>query len=1003
MEEERKVSTENEEIKSTAIVKYSVPKPAQFMKLQCNTDLNLPPSNWLSSSADSYGLQQVLSHSKGFSSFRMAHMFPDCVGEVDVISDAENIKKLLKIPYNKAHISMMVHRIENTLLIDDFDIYKHLLRTAETEWEWLRKFFIENINRATYEEDKHLYIKSRQREALKEKSLVSKFLYYSLGDSRCNKETSELIETNQNCPLQEPDLPEPSTEYPDSPTSEQRYNRNVVWTFEDIEMLVGTDLPIFGGGTHPCISLRLRDMSKPINVLTGIDYWLDNLMSNVPEVIMCFHLNGIVQKYELIKTEDLPRLDNSKFSPKLIRDVAQSILSFLKSNATKPGHTYWLFKGKDEEVIKLYDLTSLCSESDVEKGQNPFTVPVAMLLYRVARNMKHSTDRRKPGTIRMLLQNCIKLLPYEKYPEIVTSSLFMLSDLYVPANTNPENPDMRDSETDDNDADYDDIESDIKEEATKILVLDNSRLERFKNYYKPPPPIVGDVEERCVQAIKYVAEGLDCIKYFSEQKDEEGKQSVRPEDEEVKMAKPFEPIPMPYGKINEEKETPKKSKKKSKKKDKLQEKKEESKSTENKNALLPKTKHEAQPLPKWNEAVHNISWKDHLKTLLYEKAVLVYAILSEYHYVNGNYGTSLRYIGLLARCQLTMNRLQYTSNALRENCMLGRAGDCCIMMVQTWGKCDSYNEQLHYITDEDLKMMEQIEKDEQAHGIKLGESNMKCVFIYDIRTIEQILLKAIECYEAALKLSETESILRRLGNSLNEVASYYLNKAKCEKKPEDIITTCKKGEPYLTRGLEIFEKVKDDANIALLYTNIGHLHRLLAYAHTPAERGELTSPEKLHYNKAFVNYKKALQVLGEREHCPGIWDAVKWELSTALFNMGSIMHENPPSHLTKAEAEKEVIEILQKALKYCDLEENNPKFPLYQYRAAIIHYRIGSLYHSHIWSTTNDACNRKNIIQLAKINYEKAAKLYFQSSDAVNYFTAQMQRFALSEYLAESK
>jgi hypothetical protein len=86
-------------------------------------------------------------------------------------------------------------------------------------------------------------------------------------------------------------------------------------------------------------------MSKPISVLTGIDYWLDNLMCNVPEVVMCYHLNGIVQKYELVKTEDLPYLNDSKFSPKVIRDVAQNILSFLKSNTTKAGHTYWLFKG----------------------------------------------------------------------------------------------------------------------------------------------------------------------------------------------------------------------------------------------------------------------------------------------------------------------------------------------------------------------------------------------------------------------------------------------------------------------------------------------------------------------------------------------------------------------------------------------------------------------------------------------------------------------------------
>jgi hypothetical protein len=86
-------------------------------------------------------------------------------------------------------------------------------------------------------------------------------------------------------------------------------------------------------------------MRKPISVLTGLDYWLDNLMCNVPELAMCFHLSGIVQNYELIKTEDIPNLENSKFSPNVIRDLAQNILSFLKSNATKAGHTYWLFKG----------------------------------------------------------------------------------------------------------------------------------------------------------------------------------------------------------------------------------------------------------------------------------------------------------------------------------------------------------------------------------------------------------------------------------------------------------------------------------------------------------------------------------------------------------------------------------------------------------------------------------------------------------------------------------
>lgn len=38
-------------------------------------------------------------------SFQMANMFHECIGRVDIISDAENIKNLCKIPYNKKSVS----------------------------------------------------------------------------------------------------------------------------------------------------------------------------------------------------------------------------------------------------------------------------------------------------------------------------------------------------------------------------------------------------------------------------------------------------------------------------------------------------------------------------------------------------------------------------------------------------------------------------------------------------------------------------------------------------------------------------------------------------------------------------------------------------------------------------------------------------------------------------------------------------------------------------------
>lgn len=895
-------SADHNSVKSTAVVKYSASQsPATFAQLQCNTDLNLPPANWLSSSASVYGLQHVLSQSTGFSSFRMAHMFPDCVGEVDVVSDAENIKNLLKLPYSRGQVSMMVHRIENTLLIDEFDIYKHLLKTAEKEWEWLRKFFYDHVRQSFSEKDRNLYLQNKSRNALQQKSLVSKFLYHSLVESSDDSSSYESQNAKpESFPVSGPALPEPNLEeeVPD-PTTNHKYNRNVVWTFEDIQMLIGTDMPIFGGTTHPCISLRLRDMGSPINVLTGIDYWLDNLMSNVPEVVMCYHLNGIVQKYELIKTEDLPNMENSKFSPAVIRDIAQNILSFLKSNATKAGHTYWLFKSKDDDVVKLYDLTSLCAEEKDDSDQNPFTVPVAMLLYRVARNMKHTSGRKQPGTIRMLLKNCIELLEKEKYPQIVTSSHFMISDLYVPANTDPAAPGLEHMETDDMESCYEDDlnETEGDDTAMKQLRLGKDKADgRF--VYKPPPPISGTLDERCQHALSHVIGGLECLQYFpSHDEDaEELKKKVeqarkREEEDNPTMAKPFQAIPMPYAKLNDDTQTKIKSDKKSKKRSKNSRKLEMTESVSD--ALLLKPTAEA--IPTWQEPDRsdNASWNVHLKTLLYEKACLVFAILAEQDYVLENYGSSIRNIDLLIRCHQVLNSLKYSSRAVQESCLLGRAGDSCFMMVKHWDKVDKYREQFNQTLEIQAKILEQIDKEDL---LKDSEKVSALPQVFD--TIEQMLLASCKCYEKALlsdPVQELKALYRRLGNVQNELGVFYMNKA--GEDSDRFQENYKRALTFLQNGIKSFEEVRDDANLALLYSNMGRLMRLCAHFYSPnsASEHKLKGQEKHFYNKALESYQKALYVIGNRRNNPIIWDTVTWELSSALFIRATILQDFPSS------------------------------------------------------------------------------------------------------------
>lgn len=39
----------------------------------------------------------------------------------------------------------MVHRVENTLLLDDFDVHQHLMMQTKDDWKWLKTFFYKHI------------------------------------------------------------------------------------------------------------------------------------------------------------------------------------------------------------------------------------------------------------------------------------------------------------------------------------------------------------------------------------------------------------------------------------------------------------------------------------------------------------------------------------------------------------------------------------------------------------------------------------------------------------------------------------------------------------------------------------------------------------------------------------------------------------------------------------------------------------------------------------------
>eukprot|EP00117_Sycon_ciliatum_P028101 scpid27786/ scgid4042/ Erythroid differentiation-related factor 1 len=154
-------------------------------------------------------------------------------------------------------------------------------------------------------------------------------------------------------------------------------------------------------------------------------------------MLICILSLSALQGYDWHKTMDLPNLAASSFNPELISDVANNIYNFLYRTTAQEGHTYWLCKDRDDDFVRVYDLTAICFRKPGRStADNPYTIPVAMLLYRTAKywmfseHGKMTTSRTRD--IFELLKNTIHLLQGDTTcPEVQVSALYLLSTLCV--------------------------------------------------------------------------------------------------------------------------------------------------------------------------------------------------------------------------------------------------------------------------------------------------------------------------------------------------------------------------------------------------------------------------------------------------------------------------------------------------------------------------------------------------------------------------------------------
>lgn len=212
----------------------------------------------------------------------------------------------------------------------------------------------------------------------------------------------------------------------------------------------------------------------------------------------------------------------------------------------------------------------------------------------------------------------------------------------------------------------------------------------------------------------------------------------------------------------------------------------------------------------------------------------------------------------------------------------------------------------------------------------------------------------------------------------------------------------KKSYDFLMKAVNLFEGAKDNVNLIICNLNLGRFFRLSAHINIfhEIQVTKTLQMQKKMYQESFNSYHRALAILENRKSNPELWDMVNWELSTATFNLAKQMQDYSTADGNVEDLERDVLEMLMKALKLCDLETNSSRQVLYCFRAGLIYHRLGSFYHQTLRSTSDDN-KRRTTLQLCRLNYEKSSNLLESLNEFKDYFQVQLERIALQEYLAE--
>ncbi|RLN45863.1 hypothetical protein BBJ29_009754 [Phytophthora kernoviae] len=225
--------------------------------------------------------------------------------EADFLGPAENIKRLFKLPYSQSRVSLAVHRVGSTLVVD-----------GELNENDLPAGF-EDLPQDTLQ-------LAQQSEEVTQCLLYEKFIYESMVSSQlpapANNEISVPKEKEQLGQLHHRTTTKNHGKKSKKAKKAKQKTKNQdaatagvpePLSVDPTKQILGSQVLLFSNQEHPAVSLKLHDMDKELSLCTVLDYYLDNVIANIPELAICMHSKGLVRGYKLVETRQIPYMSGT--------------------------------------------------------------------------------------------------------------------------------------------------------------------------------------------------------------------------------------------------------------------------------------------------------------------------------------------------------------------------------------------------------------------------------------------------------------------------------------------------------------------------------------------------------------------------------------------------------------------------------------------------------------------------------------------------------------------